>query len=251
MEHLLIQTSGGPLGFVGRLHTDQVRPSLLVVTGSFPPDGYLHGLVSDFPGANVLIANMPGMSKVFWADEPSVTGITKGLEDALRLLLPDMPIVAFGSSTGNILSLGLRLPNICHRVADEPFFQTEDLWPFIANSRERMRLNPSAAHMARYFWEYFGIGPDRLENRDYRYLLDNITVPTDVVVGQSALLPVRGLPIWPSFTSTQDRAKLAENPLVTLHQGPAGSGHSYGSKPEGSDLLKRLLHAALLKAAKA
>jgi hypothetical protein len=205
MEHLLIQTSGGPLGFVGRLHTDQVRPSLLVVTGSFPPDGYLHGLVNHFAGANVLVASMPGMWKVPWANEPSVAGATKGLEDAVRRLLPDGPIVAFGSSTGNIRSLALRLPNIFRRVADEPFFQTRDLWPFIGNSRDRMKLKPGAAPLARYLWEYFGIGPDRLENRDYGRLLENITVPTDVLVDQSPLLPERDLPIWPSFTSAQDR----------------------------------------------
>ena len=249
MEHLLIQNSGGPLGFVGRLHTDQVRPSLLVVTGSFPPEGYLHDLVSHFRGANVLIANMPGMSKVFWANAPSVAGATQGLEDAVRRLLPEGPIVAFGSSTGNILSLGLRLPNIRRRVADEPFFQTGDLWPFIANSRERMKLNPGGVQMAGYFWEYFGIGPDKLENRDYRHLLENITVPTDILVGQSPLMPQRALPIWPSFTSQSDREMLAGNPLVTLHQGPPGSGHNYGSIPEGYERLKTLLHAALREAA--
>jgi hypothetical protein len=249
MEHLLFQNDGGPLGFAGRLHTDRARPALLAISGSFPPPGYLHDLVSQFAGASVLIVNLPGMSNVFWAHDPSVAEVAQGLEDAVRLLLPNAPIVAFGVSTGNILSLGLRLPNIRRRVAYEPFFQTQDLWPFIANSRKRMALNPSNGYMAQYFWEYFGIGPEKLENRDYRYLLENITVPTDVVIGQSLLLPERDLPTWPSFTSAEDRAKLAENPLVTLHEGPAGSGHDYGARPEGYNLLKTLLLAALHDAA--
>lgn len=252
MDFLLLQTSGGPLGCVGRIHTDRPRPALLAVNGSFPPKDHLHDLVTHFVGANVLIANLPGMGGVPWAN-PSVARLTQGLEEAVSLLLPKVPIVALGVSTGNLLSLGLRLPNICRRVAVEPFFQTQDLWPFIADSRERLELNlglPGHKYMARYFWEVFGIGPDRLENRDYGYLLDGITVPTDVMVGQGPLLPERRLDAWPSFTSAQERLRLAANPLVTLHEGPAGSGHGYGSIPASENDLKGLLHAALLEAAK-
>ena len=45
MNHLLIQTEGGPLGIVGRIHTDLTKPALLVVSGSFPPKDFLHDLV--------------------------------------------------------------------------------------------------------------------------------------------------------------------------------------------------------------
>jgi hypothetical protein len=89
-----------------------------------------------------------------------------------------------------------------------------------------------------------------VENRDYRHLLDEITVPTDVIVGQLPLLPRRSTEIWPSFTSADDRAALAANPLVTLHEGPAGTGHSYGSVPPHDARVKKLLHAALRDAAK-
>jgi hypothetical protein len=220
VEHLLIQSDGGPLGLVGRLHVDRPRPTLLVINGSWPPRGFLHDLVSHFRGASVLIANLPGMSGVFWSNQPNLADLTQGLEHAVRLLAPEAPIVAFGISTGNLLSLGLRAPNIRRRVAVEPFFQTKDLWPFIANSRERMLLNPSSEGMARFLWEYFGISADQAENRDYRHLLDNIDVPTDVMVGRLPLLPQREVEVWPSFTTEEDRANLAANPLVTLHVGP-------------------------------
>jgi hypothetical protein len=70
------------------------------------------------------------------------------------------------------------------------------------------------------------------------------------MVGGAALLPRRPLETWPSFTSAEDRSRLAANPLVTLHEGPADVGHLYGSEPASYDLLKRLLHAALLDAVK-
>ena len=206
-------------------------------------------LPTHFHGANVLIVTLPGMAGSFWASNPNVEGLTRGLEQAVGMLLPDAPMVAFGVSTGNLLSLGLRLPNIWRRVAVEPFFQTRDLWPFIANSRERLKLNPGHDQMALFLWEFFGIGADRLENRDYGRLLENITVPTDVMVGQMPLLPERNVEIWPSFTSAEDRARLAANPLVTLHEGRAGAGHTYGSVGSSYEETKTLIRAALLDAA--
>jgi hypothetical protein len=248
MDFLTIQTSVGPLGFVGRIHTDQRRPSLLAVSGSFPPKGYLHDLIDQFRGANVLIVNLPGMAGVPWS-AATPDQLSRGLQEAVRLLLGDLPVVAFGTSTGNLLSLGLRLPNICRRVAVEPFFQTKDLWPFIANSRQRMMRNPTDDGLARYFWDGFGIGPTALENRDYRHLMGAITVPTDVIVGEIPLLPRRATEVWPSFTSEEDRAALAANPLVTLREAPPGTGHSIGADPAGDALVKRTLHAALHAAA--
>jgi hypothetical protein len=118
-------------------------------------------------------------------------------------------------------------------------------------------LNLAQAHtghhafLEHYLWEFFGIGADRFENRDYRRLLGNITVPTDVMVAQLPLLPPRKLDRWPSFTSAEDRAKLAANPLVTFHEGAEGTGHGYMSGVPTGEPLKRLLHAALRHAVKA
>jgi hypothetical protein len=254
MDQLILQGEGGPLGIVGRVYADS-RAALLAVNGSFPPPGQLHDLITHFTGVSVVIVNLPGMGGAPWANA-TVSGLTESLEQTVRLLLPSAPIVAFGASTGNLLSLGLRLPNICRRVALEPFLETGELWPFIANSRERLEMNLPRAHTGHYaylkdyLWEVFGVASDKLENRDYRRLLDNITVPTDVMVGELPLLPRRRTDIWPSFTSAKDRASLAANPLVTFHEGPAGTGHSYQSGVPTGEQLKHLLHAALRHAVK-
>ena len=249
MDFLTLQTKAGPFGVVGRIYSDRSRPALLAVNGSFPKRDHRHDLVEHFAGVSVLVVNLPGMAGVPWAN-PTVAELTEGLETVVRRLLGDVPIVAFGASTGNLPTLGLQLPNIRRRVVLEPFFQTQDLWPFIANARERMLLNPTNLAMPRFLWEVFGIGPDRVENRDYRPLLATITVPTDVLVGGAALLPERALGIWPSFTSAEDRAALRANPLVTMHEGPPNSGHGFGSEGSSDLYVKRLLHAALREAAK-
>lgn len=243
------------MGIVGRVFADRSRPALVVVNGSFPTPDLMHKLADRFAGASVLVANLPGMAGVYWA-KASVADLTLCLDRAIERLLRNAPIVAMGVSTGNLVSLGLGSPNICRRVAVEPFFETENLWPFIANSRHRMELNsaPEAApildYLRHYFWEVFGIGAQALENRDYRYLLDGLSVPTDVLVGQLPLLPQRTLNTWPSFTSEQDRQRLAANPLVTFHEGPPGTGHGFGSVPPGDEKLEQVVHAALRHASR-
>jgi hypothetical protein len=248
MDFLAVQTSIGPLTFVGRLPAGPKKPVLLVVGGSFPPKAYLHEFADNFGGINVLIMALPGMNGTPWLDLPLDT-LASGLDEALDRLVPDTPMVAFGTSTGNLLTLSLRHPDICRRVIDEPFFQTKDLWPFIPDARQRLMIPDQHPMVQPYLWTYFGIGPDRLENRDYRHLLDAITVPTDVFVGARPLLPPRELDFWPSFTSDEERALLAANPLVTVHVGPEETGHSVSSTRAGRKVLLEIIYAALLDAA--
>jgi hypothetical protein len=100
-------------------------------------------------------------------------------------------------------------------------------------------------------WNFMGYAADRVKNRDYSHLPPEISVPTDVLVGELPLEPVRDLPTWPSLTSKDDRAALEANPNVTLHVGPQGSGHGLAHWPEATKMLDKLCHAALLRAAKA
>ncbi|HEX3366200.1 hypothetical protein [Phenylobacterium sp.] len=250
VEHVFVQTSAGPFGFIGRLHTDRRRPSLLAVNGSFPQKDYLHDLPDAFPGANVLMVHVPGMGKTPWSGR-SAADLTIGLQEAVSLLFRDLPLVVFSASTGNLLALGLTNPNICRRVCVEPFFQTERLWPFIDYARGELERHPKDAGKAQFLWDFFGITPDRLENRDYRHLLDCVTQPTDVVCG-SVLLgepPDDREVIWPSFTLAEEREALAANPLVTLHPSPPGFGHAVAHFQPGKNLVNRLNHGALRAAA--
>ena len=84
MGLLTIQTDGVPLSFVGRLHQDRPRPVLLAIGGAFPPKDYLHDLIRIFSGANVLVVHLPGMGGAFWAENPDVGGLTRGLDRELE-----------------------------------------------------------------------------------------------------------------------------------------------------------------------
>ena len=250
MEHLFVQTSAGSFGFIGRLHTDRRRPALLAVNGSFPAKDYLHDLPDAFPGANVLMVQVPGMRKTPWAGR-SAADLAVGLQEAVDLLFRDLPLVVFSASTGNLLALGLTNPNICRRVIVEPFFQTARLWPFIDYARYAMERRPKDTEMAQFLWDIFGVTPDVVENRDYRHLMAGITQPTDVFCGSILLgepLEDRGA-LWPSFTLPEEREALAANPLVTLQPSPQGFGHAVANVQPGKNLVNRLNHGALREAA--
>jgi len=241
-------TGFGGFGLAGHIHTDLDRPALVAVSGSFAPPGHLHALIDDLNGVSALVVTLPGMGQASWTDQP-MSELAKGFERVLDMLLPGRPIVLFGVSTGNLLTLGVTLPNIFHRVALEPFFRTETLWPFIKDARRRLATYPESLALREYLRVHFGITETDVENRDYSPLLRNITQPTDVLVGELPLLPERPLPRWPSFLEPDHRAVLAANPLVRIHQGPPGSGHSFGSTPEDHQgFLTRLLHQRLREA---
>src|SRR4051794_403995 len=118
MDSLIFQTDSCSTGLVGRIHTDRRRPALLIVGGSFAPQGYMHEYVEAFAGASVLVADFPGI-RTPW-DSPSVEQIRRSFDQLLVDLLPGRPTVVCGASTGCLVSLGLRAPTIRRQVAIEP-----------------------------------------------------------------------------------------------------------------------------------
>jgi hypothetical protein len=240
MDHLVIDTSAGSIGFAGRLWSDRPRPALLVVAGAFPDPGQHHEIVDWFPDASVLVANLPGMGGMPWsaADAP---GLSAGLAEAMRTVLGDRPLVLCGVSASGLVTLPLQAANIRRKVMIEPFLTTGDLWPFLAYARNLLQLNPGHAGLRRYLWTMFGFGETTAETRDYRHLVDSIQVPTDVVVGGMPLMPQRAEPYFPSLASAGDRAVFAAHPLVTLYEGPPAAGHGVWADPEANALIRRLL----------
>jgi hypothetical protein len=250
MNRLIVQTSLGPLHVVGRLYADRRRPALLVVGGAFPPDDFLHDLVDKHPAANVVVGTLPGMlSPPFEFHRPA--DYSAAFDELIGALLPTQPVVAYGVSTGCLVTLGLRAPNVVRQIAQEPFLNTHELWPFIANSQQRLANYPGNRMLADFLDTMFGFKADRTDNVDYEHLARDVAVPTDVIVAELPLLPIRDLPAWPSLTSGHDRKVFCANPLVRLHEGPKGTGHHIVGGPEGERFVHRIRVEALRAAADA
>ena len=247
MNHLILATDFGPLYFVGRIHTDRRRPVLFAMGGIWTRDDDLHELVEWFPGASVIVAPLPGMGSTLTNTFEIETTI-KTVDQALAALVPDRRIVAFGASTGCLVTLGLTCPQVVRHVALEPFFRTAPLWPFLKSAREMLAAAPERKGAAQAAWEIFGLRDGEVTDRDYRHLLRDVKLPVDAVLAKAPLEPERNYDGWPSLTSADDRAAMAANPLFTLHEGPPGSGHYLQGWPAGEALIKDVLHQALRKA---
>jgi hypothetical protein len=248
VEHLIVETRDGPVYLVGRLHADLKRPALVVMSGIWAPPDLYHEIVGWFPGATVLVAPLPGMggSKTRGFE---AARMSRMLDEAIDRLLEGVSVVVFGASTGCLVTLGLGSSNIVHQVALEPFFRTAPLWPLHDFARRSLAAQPDRLGAAIAADVLFGVTQDGVVDRDYRYLLKDLNVPTDAIVADLPLEPERELAAWPSLTSQEDRESLARHPLVTLHPGPPASGHDLSTAPEGTVLLRRILHRHLKAAA--
>jgi hypothetical protein len=251
MNHLVLTTPYGALYLVGRVHTNKRQPALLVMGGAWTPDNFLHEVSDWFPGASVIIAPFPGMggslTRTF-----DVKTLSLMVDAVIATLLKDVPIVTYGVSTGCLVTLSLRAPEIVRHVALEPFFRTAPLWPLHRTLREFIAAAPGMVgghQAAEALFGYTAPPAEKVVDRDYRHVLDALRTPVDVIVGDLPLEPVREISGWPSFTSAEDRQALAANPLVTMHAGPAGSGHQVSETPEGEAQVRDLLRRALLDAA--
>jgi pimeloyl-ACP methyl ester carboxylesterase len=248
MNHLIISTERDRLYLVGRIHTDPTRPALVAMSGIWAPADQLHELVDWFPEASVLVAPLPGMggSKT---REFHVPTFTHSLEATLEALLPNRRVVLVGGSTGCLVTLGVRSSQVVRQVAVEPFFRTAPLWPFNETARRMLSQEPDRKGAQIAAWELFGLKGDDVVDRDYRALLDGLTVPLDVLVGEAPLEPARMREAWPSLTSAEDRAMLAARPGVTIHVGGPDSGHQVAYEGEGRVQFRRILADALAAAA--
>lgn len=247
MKHLVVETSFGPLFLVGRLYAERKRPALVAVGGAWAADDFLHELVDWFPGATVLVSPLPGMGGSVTRSW-DVSAMSRAVDEAIALFLREVPVVAFGASTGCLVTLGLRAPEVVRQVALEPFFRTAPLWPVHEFARRNLAGGAENAGFAAAAEGLFGFTQESVTDRDHRKLLAGLETPADVILGDVPLEPLRRLDAWPSLTSVEDRAELARHPLITLHRGPAGSGHYVHGTPEGAATMRQVLTKALTAA---
>lgn len=221
------------------------RPVLLAIRGAWAPRSYLVELFDLLPDVDIVLGHLPGMisSAPPRADMATFCAAYDGV---VAELLGGRRVVAFGASTGALVALGMRAPEVRSRVLMEPFFSSTGLWPLIPVMQRR--IAEGNALTARYIFELFGITAQGCENRDYSRFLDAVETPVHVLAGAVPLDPPRQLANWPSFTDEAARRRLAAHPRTTLHEGPPGSGHHLTGTPEGARLLVEVLRQALAEA---
>ncbi|ODT86457.1 alpha/beta hydrolase [Phenylobacterium sp. SCN 70-31] len=204
-------TPFGPVWF--RTH-DTGRPVLLFISGAFAPDDNAANLQDLITGADVWRAHLPGNHA------PRLIGESLGLfvaafDTAVRAALGDRPVVATGNSTGALVALGLKAPNIRRLVLIEPPLRITPGGPFEAMRRDP-RFNQDA-----FIDNIFGVGPQESTPRDYSHLLARLGPPAHVLIGGE---PEAGAEAGPSVVDDLTRAELQAHPRVRLYM-VRGAGH--------------------------
>jgi hypothetical protein len=104
--------------------------------------------------------------------------------------------------------------------------------------RRRIEAEPV---LAPWIWALFGISMTKVENRDYRPLVANVSVPTGVMLGGVALGEPRPIERDPSAVCDEDRAVYRSNPLIkTLVIPNVGHNIARHAQPLFMDTLRRV-----------
>jgi pimeloyl-ACP methyl ester carboxylesterase len=233
-----VQTSLGPVWFFGQ---STGRPILLIITGAYAGETLLDHTHTAFPGHDVLRAHLPG-NHCPQLVATSIGAYAAAYTEALEAVALGRPVAVVGLSTGALVAMALR--NRCVRalVAVEPPLLTEHLWPLDE------RLQRSTPEDAEFVWAVFGIGRGPIVGRNYASVLESLSVPTTVLIGDIPLLPRRPLETIPSLVDDQARALLGRNPHVRIVVVP-NAGHNIPR--QGTLVMLKAMQDACAQAARA
>lgn len=210
-----VETPFGPIWFWTR---ETGQPVLLLITGTFANADVLGQFDETMMGVDVWRAHLPGNHCPPLAAN-SVGLFAAAYSHAIAAALAGRDVVVAGLSVGGLVALGLRAPNVRGLVVVEPPLLTDGLWPLTI-----VREQAPAGHDD-FLWQVLGIAPDRLDSRDYGALLDNLALPTRVLVGGECGPPRRDFTIMPSLITRETRRRLDEHPRVTVIEAQ-GAGHN-------------------------
>lgn len=202
----LIPTSHGLVGF-----TPPSREAAVVVIRGLSA----HNQLRELPAA---FLDLPGFIAPTF-ESYRVEAIAEAFDEALALALPGRSVRLVGVSTGAIVALRMRSPQIAEILAVEPFLDSAAAWPLAQWS------TGLTGELSRFCAEFFRLpGHGRLFSA-------TPVAPLDVLCGDVPLGHPRALPAWPSLCGEADEAILRR------------VARSFTRVPGGHDLPKENLAA--------
>jgi hypothetical protein len=195
-----VETSLGRVPLWGDFQSD--RRLVLGIRGAVPAPDQLADL--DPPDCDLALLHLPGFFS------PSLQAISIGVfvaafDEMIRLTFPGRDITAVGISTGALVALGLRSPEVHRVLAVEPFFSTAKLWP-LREHLTALLAQQQQPLLHKWVDAIFGYRLDGVTDRDYRTL----AIPPRPIlslVGDVPLQPFRPIYGLPSLSDEEDRAR--------------------------------------------
>jgi pimeloyl-ACP methyl ester carboxylesterase len=174
----------------------------------------------------------------------SIGAYAAAYSQALDQAFPRRRIVALSASVGGLVTMGLRSPQVESALVVEPPLVMDKLWPMRDFLRRRFDEAAADDPLREFITNVFGVTEAGVAPRDYRSLLESLAFPITVLVGARPLLPERPIDKMPSLVDEPERALMAGNPKVSLHEAP-GAGHNLleQAAPVASQHFESLLRA--------
>ncbi len=222
METRIFQTPLGEIWLQGQAEAfDGERPLIVGITGATAEPEALDRLGDGLPQAAALVGHLPGNHC-----PPLLSASVGAYAAAYSAALAQLgrPTIICGASVGGLVGMGVRAPNLRGLVALDPPLRTLGLWRTLPRFQAFVRTRATAEERA-FFWNVFGVAVDRIEDRDYRPLLDGLSTPTWCIVGGVPLMPERPLEQDPSLVGEAERALLRAHPAIRVAVAE-GVGHN-------------------------
>ncbi len=245
MQKRVFRTAGGDIwlwGEAGDLRANQ--PVVLFINGAFSIERPRSFELPDLlPSASVMNAHLPG-NHCPWLTSHSVDAFAAAYSDALDQI--GRPCIVIGASIGALVALSIRSEWVRGLVILEPPLQTGKLWCLVDSFRSKLAASPGDLDLKAFLWNVFGISDIVHENRDYRPLLETLSVPGWAAFGGVPLLPPRATPSLPSLVDEPERVLMRANSLLktevvpTVGHNVPGQAISYVRRYT-QDLLDRLM----------
>jgi hypothetical protein len=220
---------------------DSRKPLVVAIAGAFAGPEDLSRLAEVLsPMADAALLHMPGIDAPPLSD-PSIEAFSTVVGELIDELFAGRRVVVLGVSIGAVAALGVRSRSVRRIVAVEPLLATAGLWPMVDALRSHLANLPANSPIHPLFERLFGVTKAQITPRDYRHVLDGLSVPVDVVLAGEPLQPRRRVERLPSLVDAPERALLSVLPQVRMHLAQ-GAGHNVqGQAPKA---LKEVLFEA-------
>lgn len=239
LEQRTFATSLGDVVFTGAFEAfSPSRPLCLVVRGAYASADAYAKLPSHIPEADVLLAHLPGHNSPFLTT-CSVPAFATAFDEAVSSLGRSPHVM--GVSIGGLVAMSMRRAKTV--LAVDPPLQTAALWPLLPALQGRA-VNPRHPREAEWVRGVFGVTNDRIENIDYRPVVEAVSCPTVVLVAGEPLEPPGGPDPMPGLITAADREWLGKRGDVTVLRA-AGAGHNIPEHPEAAPALLALYRSQI------
>ena len=218
---------------------DSPRPVVLFINRPLAPTTGFEGMRAALGGqADLFWMQMPGDQAPHLASA-SMAAFAAAAGEAIGKAFGARPVLLAGQGMGATLALAVRAPTVGRILAIEPELVPATAWPVLPTFRKIYRERPAIRPLLKAL---YGASPDGADAPSNLALIDALSVPVDVVVGDEPLMPQRPVKRAPSLVGEPERQALRARPDVRLSIAPRSGTALLDQAP---DTVRQALREAL------